>query len=116
MNLWIKNFRVPDPPEDLRTRVLNAVRNQHPIPELTLADKIWMNRGLRVSWLASVLVLAFFLIVWNPPIHGSSTEEKKAEIPENYEVDPVLQKWLLEYRSHGMFAQTSRNTIHAEDL
>lgn len=89
-------YRVPDPPQELRDRALNAARKQFQRP----AHK---DRFL-LSWSFAVTVLALFLIFWNPPIPDSATEELPSA--DGFGSDPVLQELYKERSSrNSMIAQ-----------
>jgi hypothetical protein len=48
----------PQPPPELRSRVLAAARGQAPAePEAEVWSKLWNHRGLRLAWAATVFVL-----------------------------------------------------------
>ena len=74
-----------------------------------------MNRELRISWLAAVIVLTLFLTFWNPPAQSSNENLTDFEAHEKDALDPFLLRWLDEAGLDEMLARNQKDTLE-EDL
>jgi type II secretory pathway component PulM len=102
MKSILHQYRLPDPPPELRDQILDAIRRQRSANQQSWIDRVWLNRKLRISWAAAVVVLALFLAFWNP------AEQNLAEFETKETTDPVLNQWLDEA---GLTATLARNQV-----
>lgn len=99
MDRLFDGCRTPDPPSELRKRVLDAAMQGMALPaRLSFVDRCWANRTLHWSWLAAIFVVSLFLVFWNPELPEISTPHKTnvASTQENLgEEDPSLNALLI---------------------
>src|SRR5262245_36717101 len=78
----LKKAKTPAPPAELRQRILERVSLPEKIT-VTIWDRLWKSRTLRIGWSVSVVGLGLFLLTWNPAIPGFVEQKRKPMTPMN---------------------------------
>ena len=89
----LKNIQTPEPPAELRQRVLaaameNATRADAPASWLMRFSK---SRGVRYAWSTTLAACLLFLFFWNPPLPGAQASASQSTVlPEEKELAETM--------------------------
>jgi hypothetical protein len=97
MNNPLDPYRPPKAPPELRRRTLSAARealaaaHKPPTVFTRWVDRVWENRGLRLTWAAMVLLLLAVntLLSVLPPLHGTASGSALMAVTPAAPEDPL---------------------------